>query len=572
MRYSVLVMVVFFLIGCGGGNTSNPTVDGDTNKTEENSITIKVTPHIIKFGYLLDDNITDVIYSIVEDAKEGNLTIIDAKSGKYSYLSSSNSNDSFIYQIKNDNNITSNIEVKILNTNLAIMTNSGSIEDFNTSNPEMLDKELTNFSSNLPIIVIDIGDKQIPDEPKIMGSIALFEPANDSNRTSITDTPTYSGYIEIERRGGSSQYYYPKKQYGVDTILSDGEDDDVSLLGMPKEHKWILQAPYADKSLMRNYLAYHKTRDINDSKYYAVRSEFVEVLVRVGDQYRYDGLYVFMEKIKRDKDRLDIEKLKEEDNLPPEITGGYILKKDGEPDDDEYEVLTALGSSFIVNYPDKDKLTADQEYYIENHIQSVDAAIESSDFNDTNSPNYYGNWIDVDSFVVHILSREFFLDVDTWIFSEYLYKDRNKTLAMTPVWDFNLGMGNQDFRLDGRYDIWAFEYLRTDEGLENSALRRWIEKLMSDPSFKAKVASKWSDLRAGIWSDAQLSSFISTTKSNIDEAANRNFQRWPNVLGHNIWGNRKACSGEYCSSYDDAVNVGMKEWLLNRAGWIDSQL
>ena len=54
-----------------------------------------------------------------------------------------------------------------------------------------------NFSSNLPIVVIDTGDRDIPDEPKIKGSVTIIEP-NESNRTNINLLPTYSGYMEIE--------------------------------------------------------------------------------------------------------------------------------------------------------------------------------------------------------------------------------------------------------------------------------------------------------------------------------------------------------------------------------------
>ncbi|MBT8343581.1 MAG: CotH kinase family protein, partial [Sulfurovum sp.] len=457
-------------------------------------------------------------------------------------------------------------------------TNDGTQSDFNTSLPTMINgHELVNFNSNLPVMIIDMGDQEIPDEPKVKGSITLFEP-DETNRTKLSLLPTHSGYMEIEMRGSSSQYYYPKKQYGMDTELADEEDDDVSWLGMPKEHKWILQAPYGDKSLMRNYLAYHKTREINASKYYAVRSEYVELLTRVGDQYRYDGVYILMEKIKRDGDRLDIVKLQEEDVLPPEITGGYILKKDGAPDPDEFSFHTTFGSEIIVYYPDIDDLTSDQKYYIENHIQEFEQALKTNDFNDTSSANYYGHWIDVDSFIVHLLSREFFMDVDTWVFSEYFHKDREKKLAMTPVWDFNAGMGNNNFRLlpEGRTDIWVFEYLRTDLDKENSSLRYWMERLMSDPVFKQKVYNKWQALRSSIWSNANLTTFIDQTKDNLTESATRNFERWPNVLGVYVWPNREACMDAgnpiYCKTFNSAVNEHLKTWLLDRAKWIDDNL
>ena len=166
------------------------------------------------------------------------------------------------------------------------------------------------------------------------------------------------------------------------------------------------------------------------------------------------------------------------------------------------------------------------------------------------------------------------MDVDTWLFSEYFHKDREKNLAMTPVWDFNAGMGNNDFRLQGRTDGWAFDILKTD--YEDVSLRYWMERLMSDSSFKQQVRNKWQTLRNTIWSDANLTTFIGETQSVLTESAARNFERWPNVLGEYVWPNRKACDNAgtpiYCPTFNRAVNEHLKTWLLDRADWIDSNL
>ena len=42
----------------------------------------------------------------------------------------------------------------------------------------------------------------------------------------------------------------------------------------------------------------------------------------------YRGTYVMLEKIKIDQNRVDITELEPNDNADPEITGGYIWKKD----------------------------------------------------------------------------------------------------------------------------------------------------------------------------------------------------------------------------------------------------
>ena len=133
---------------------------------------------------------------------------------------------------------------------------------------------------------------------------------------------TYEGFIGIEIRGQSSQMF-PKKQYGFETRDSENEDLDVSLLGLPEEEDWILHAPYSDKSLIRNALIYDLSRDIGR---YSSRLVFVELILN----NIYDGLYILMEKLKRDKYRIDINKLKSSENEGEDLTGGYILKLDKE--------------------------------------------------------------------------------------------------------------------------------------------------------------------------------------------------------------------------------------------------
>jgi len=552
MKNLFLIVVILLLVtGCGGGGTDPGDVE---------SSSLNVSPNILETAYLPSYNLNGILtFTIDTQSTEGEVTLLDIHTGRYSYLSTlNNTDDIFKYSVTDENGTSIKAKVTVTIQELPVMIN---------------DSVHTNFSSNLPIVIVDTGDQEIPDEPKIKGSMTIIEP-DDTNRSSLILSPDYSGYIEIEVRGSSSQFYYPKKQYSVDTETWDEDDDDVALLGMPKEHKWILQAPYGDKSLMRNYLVYHKTREIDQSKYYAVRSYFVELLTRVDDHYRYDGVYVLMEKIKRDKNRLDITKLTDEDVLPPEITGGYIFKKDGEPDEDEESFLGINGTQFIYVYPKSSKITDDQKYYIENYVQQFEYAIASDDFNNSQAAEYYKNWIDEDSFIVHLLSREFFQDVDTWLYSEYLHKDRNQTLSMSTVWDFNLGMGNNNYRFEGSYIGWSYDILKAE--YPDSALRYWMERLMSDPAFKQKTKDLWNTLRSTVWSDANLTIFIDQTQTLLTESAARNFERWPDVLGQYVWPNRKTCLENgvpvYCPTFDSAVNEHLKTWLLNRANWIDSQL
>jgi hypothetical protein len=157
-------------------------------------------------------------------------------------------------------------------------------------------------ADKLPQVSVNTNGQEIPNEPKIFAEISI------ENKGALT----HEGFIGIEIRGQSSQMF-PKKQYGFETRDSENEDIDVSLLGLPEEEDWILYAPYSDKSLIRNALIYDISRDIGR---YSSRLVFVELFLN----NIYDGLYILMEKLKRDKNRIDINKLKSSENEGEDLT------------------------------------------------------------------------------------------------------------------------------------------------------------------------------------------------------------------------------------------------------------
>ena len=56
--------------------------------------------------------------------------------------------------------------------------------------------------------------------------------------------------IEIRGRGHSTWDWYPKKPYQIKF------DTATSVLSMPKERRWLLLAEYADKTMIRNKIAF----------------------------------------------------------------------------------------------------------------------------------------------------------------------------------------------------------------------------------------------------------------------------------------------------------------------------
>lgn len=536
----------------GEGKRTAESYDGDPSgapllfieyATEGTTIsTVTVSPNIKR---VLPVNALD--YEVVNAPDKGSLEI-NEETGDYVYKSTAEALGSDVVKFK-PTDTSPETETSIVNINL-------------TPAPVMLNgAELANFSSNLPLLILDTNSNTIPDEPKIKGVLTVIPPG-DTGRSTLLGTPEYSDFMEVELRGTSSQQY-PKKNFGLDTETFDGEDNDVSILGMPEEHKWVLHGPYTDKTLMRNYIAYNKTRDMGG--YGAVRTKYVEVLLQEGDSYSYHGVYVFMEKIKRDKNRLDIAKLKSDETELPDITGGYIMKQDRE-DDDWFFNTDVKDSKIVMDYPKAEDLNDQQKDYIQAYMNSFETALFDDNFGDPANENYYGNFIEADSFAKHLLSRELFRDVDTWSFSEYFHKDKDGKLSMLPVWDFNLGMGNANYSYFGSTEGWNFNWKVNGTG-------GWLKRLMSDPAFKADVRAKWEGLRAGQWSDENLNKFIDDTKDLLRESQERNFERWP-VLGTFVWPNRPACDGgtAYCDTWDKAVDEHLRVWLLARAAWMDATL
>ncbi len=136
--------------------------------------------------------------------------------------------------------------------------------------------ETVNFeSSNLPIVVINTHGQTIPDEYRIIADMGIIY--NGPGQRNHVNDPfnNYDGKISIELRGSSSQMF-PKKQYALETEDAQGENLNVSLLGLPEENDWILNGPYSDKSLIRNVLIYRLARDLGN---YASRTRFCELVL-----------------------------------------------------------------------------------------------------------------------------------------------------------------------------------------------------------------------------------------------------------------------------------------------------
>ncbi|MED5554302.1 MAG: CotH kinase family protein [Candidatus Neomarinimicrobiota bacterium] len=431
---------------------------------------------------------------------------------------------------------------------------------FYSDPPSWFQAPFSFLQSNLPIVIIDTNDEEIVNDPRIIAHMGIIN--NETGMNHMGDPFNgYDGQISIEIRGSSSQNF-PKKQYALETQDSEGENLNVPILGMPEENDWILHAPYSDKSLLRNYLAYELARDMGS---YASRTRFCELVIN-GD---YKGLYIFMEKIKQDNNRVDISKLEPDETSGDNLTGGYIVKIDkwnGETNDGWYSepLLDDFdGLWYQFHYPKPDNIVEEQRDYIMDYITDFETIMSSDTYNDP-AEGYYEK-VNLESFIDVSFLGEISKNVDAYRLSAYMYKDKDSVdgrLTMGPIWDYNLAFGNADY-----YDGWNPEGWQMDVELGNDGFKIpfWWYRIWDDTTYLTAFNQRWQDLRESIFSEDYIMSLIDSATTLIDDAQIRNFQRWP-VLDEYVWPNAYV-GGSYAYEIEY-----LKNWINNRLEWMDSEL
>ena len=416
--------------------------------------------------------------------------------------------------------------------------------------------------SNLPIMVIstDIDPAtnapyEIPDEPKVLGTMRLiYRPDGSRNYVSDISKPSflnYNGRIGIELRGSSSQVL-DKKPYGFTTLLEDNDtNNNVSLLGMPEENDWVLNALAYDPSMIRDYLSYTLAASMGN---YAPRVKFIEVIVN--DDYR--GVYILTEKIKRDSNRLDLKKIDPTDTQVPEVTGGYIVKADkttgGDPVAWRMPNYGGWDTDFLHHYPKPEDITAEQANYIESVFRELE-----TETNPSNSSIFdgYPSIIDIPSFVDYMIMAEFASNPDSYQYSTFFHKDKGGKLRAGPVWDYNLSYGNDLFVFGfdrSFYDVWQFDF-------ENRGAKFWKD-LFDDSIFNCYLSKRWMELISenGPFNYTKVVSLIDQYQQLLSEAQQRELQRWPPKDGWPTVANQ-------------TENISaMKDWIANRINWMTSNL
>ncbi|MCC5931286.1 MAG: CotH kinase family protein [Cyclobacteriaceae bacterium] len=420
----------------------------------------------------------------------------------------------------------------------------------------MADAAISGFNSNLPVVILHQFHTAITSGDRSVAYFSLYD-RQPNGRAGLQEKPVLQSRTLANIRGSSSQSF-PKKMFGFHMVHENGSNRNEALLDMPEEHNWILYAPYSDKTLMRNSVAYGLS---NDMGRYAPRTRFVELYLHSGNgpitQAHYHGVYVIVERIKWDEERVNITKLQSFDDKEPEISGGYIIKKD-RLNPGEQGLTTSRGTLLAHVRPNEEEISPRQKEWLIQYLDEFESTLFGDDFKDVHQG--YAQYIDVGSFIDYHLITELLKEIDGYRLSTFMHKDRNGKLTMGPVWDFNLSLGNADYLQGWRPQGWYYPLINNTEYLNG-----WYTRLFEDPAFQKAYKDRWRQLRQSAFSKRHIVDKIRSYQTLLDEAQQRNFVRWP-ILGTRVWPNYFV-GQSYAQEVDWMVN-----WVESRLRWMDEQL
>jgi subtilisin-like proprotein convertase family protein len=416
-------------------------------------------------------------------------------------------------------------------------------------------------TSALPIVVVNTNNivPQHNIKNEVVGTMGIIDNPGSIN-TIGNAFNGYNGNINIKVRGNSSAGF-AQKSYTVTTTLANGDDNNVSVLGMSTGSSWVLYGAWDDKSIIRNILTYQLS---NEMGAYASRTHLCELVLN-GD---YKGVYVFMEKIKRDTARVDVEKISTSTVSGPDLTGGYIFQVDrGESATDHWtsNYPPCAGSngdiSFVYEYPSESKINTAQKAYLAGYVDSFEAALANQNLYDTILG--YRRFIDVKSFIEQSILQELGHNVDGYRLSSFLHKGKNKKLSAGPAWDFNLAFGNADYYNGSATD--NFEWDMPCPFNDGNLNPFWWKKMVTDTTYLNDYKCRYTNLRQTVLDTLHIDHVLDSLRNVLLIPQSRNFTRWP-ILGIYLWPN------EYVgNTWQDEMSY-LRNWIHTRIRWMDTKL
>lgn len=447
-----------------------------------------------------------------------------------------------------------------------------------TGDYAFLDPSLSGYLSDIPVLIMDnFGAGAYPNKGRSNDGRNIRQRPRQANVMSIFETAPngqpFSQPATLESRSGcrvrgSSSSQFPRKPLSVEFWDDDDTERKLSPFGMKEEADWILNAPNPvyDRALIHNPVSFGFAKLIGalapESKVIAVFQNTDGGKVRPSD---LEGLYIFSEKIGRNRAGANFKKLNEFAN-----DGGWMLNIDrmsAIPDDLPADTIQpnfhAAGPNGILQIPDDQQnsggsqsvddiseyyhsylnfhspdgysILDDQRSIIQSKLRAMDAAVWSP--NSSDPLIGYRAHLDPESWARAFTVHNFAKNQDAHVLSTYIYQeDPQSLIQMGPVWDFDRAY---TWKGSARSTpLWAAD-------------RDWYDGLFDDSDFR--------QIHQDLWQKARLETITDTALQNLVDTA----ATGPNAA-------QVSASGLRFSTWRSRIS-SLRTWVVDRANYLDTR-
>ena len=379
---------------------------------------------------------------------------------------------------------------------------------------EEFEVDITYFTG-LPIIYLDTNGVPIDSKEEYREGFVSIYGGQNFNNFGNTE-------MNIRGRGNSTWYFHPKKAFQ----LKFG--NEMEILGMPEDKKWIFLAEHSDKTLMRNKIAFEM--GYISKLDWTPESYFAEVFIN----NEYNGTYNISQKVEESNHRVVLGNT------------GYLLEID-QLERMEADDVYFYTSEFLINIKEPEVVYGSNEFnYAKNLISEFETALKGSQFKDP--ANGYAKYIDIDSFIDWYLISEIIKNQDSRDFSSiFLNVIPGEKIKMGPLWDFDLAFGNVDYsECEYPEGFWVKEHA-------------WYKRLFQDPAFVSMVKTRFLYFKENQNFILEKMDFYANY---LSLAQKENDDRW-DIIGNYAWPNPVVFD-----TYEEEV-THLKSWYTKRMNWLE---
>lgn len=293
-------------------------------------------------------------------------------------------------------------------------------------------------------------------------------------------------------------------------------DEKQPIMGMKSNRHFCLLSHADDHfAKLKNTLGFELSRRIGMP--YTPEQRPIEVVLNG----QYIGLYFLTEKIRVEKNRVNIEEQMDGDTIAENMTGGWLLEIDNNRNDNTIYIKERNeGSEWFdwlwVTSHSPEYLSKQQRHYITQYLTTVNSAI----YNDDKTDNQWEEYIDIDSLACFYIIGEILDDIEYFSGSCYMYKhygDSTK-LIFGPVWDFGNSFMRKNHTNVTNYDYFIYQ--------ECYFHQHWIEEIVKYPHFQEVLKAHWKSFYESDFNGLDIDRFIDEHVSTISQAWYCDAARW----------------------------------------------